>query len=152
MCVGVCERLRVCVRERKRVREMALSSSYSPTHNHGWRILDNLSYSLFHRPWIPKREKTKRKMQTAGQPPQVLFTRSHNLLALTDYPHITGPNISLWQHVLRTASLSLDPSSALTLLLCLFLSFMASRECKQFHISIRQRSGGFNIRFDREHK
>lgn len=85
-------------------------------------------------------------MQTASQPPQqALFTLSRNLLALTDYPTSLGPTL-----VFDSMRFALLPSHSLAL--SLFPSFMAPHESKQFHISIRQRSGGCNIRFDREHK
>lgn len=92
MCVVAWEHF--CERERKQVREMAPSSCYAATQNHRQQILDNSSYSLFHRPWIPKGVKRERKMQTTSQPPQqALFTLSHNLLALTYYPTSLGPTL-----------------------------------------------------------
>ncbi len=84
-------------------------------------------------------------MQTVSEPTQrALFTLSHNLLALTDYPTSLGPTL-VFDSALRTASFTLP-------FLFFFPSFMAPQESKLFHISIRQRSGGFNISFDREHK
>lgn len=147
--VSVCGCIWTLVRvsKRKQVREMALSSRCSATHNYAQEILDNLSYSLFYRPWIPKRKKTKREMQTASQPPQALFPRSHNLLALTDYLTSLGSTL-----VFNSVRFSPPPSFSLTLMLPLFPFFMAPREFKQFRISIKQRSAGFNMKFDREHK
>lgn len=91
-------------------------------------------------------------MQTASQPQQQgLFTLTHNLLALTDHPTSLGPTL-----VFDSASFTRPPSPVLDRLsdsLALFPSvfFVSRRESKQSHISIRQRSMGFNIRSDREH-
>ncbi len=115
MCADVCEHLCTLARVSVQVKEMALSSHYSTTHNHRQQILDNSSYSLFRRPWIPKTE-DRREKDADGQ----LATTTSPIYPITQsvstdrLPHITGPNISLWQYALRTASLSLPCSLSLS--------------------------------------
>lgn len=129
MCTDVHLCMFVCPCKRERAREMALSDRFSLAHNHGQQIRDNLSYSLFHRPWIPKREKRERKMQTASQPPQqALFTLSHNLLALTDYPTSLGPTF-----VVDSAGFALLPSDSLALSLCIFYGSPGIQTVSYFH-------------------
>ena len=140
----VCEQLCVFVCLCNRERWLCPAATLRPTTT-GTRfwIVRHIHYSTG---CEYQRGRRERKMQTASQPPQqALFTLSHNLLALTDYPTSLGPTL-----VFDSTCFALLPSHSRAL--ALFPSFTAAWESKQFHISIRQRSGGFNIRFDSEHK
>lgn len=92
------------------------------THNHGPQILDNLSYSLRHKPWIQKREESEKKAGGCCATTQAVFTPSPYLLALTDYPATQGPALvfdSVW---------FVPPS------LCLFFSLCLSVNAKSLMV------------------
>lgn len=133
-CVG---NVYVCLQQRATKRDGPVQPiHYDPT------VLGNLSCSLFHRPRIPKR--SKREKNADGWP----AITATLIYPITKSVYTDGR----WCGVTTSSGPALVFDRACFTRLSLSVSLMASCESTEFHISIRERSGGFNIRFDREHK